>query len=188
MSGIIVDVIFIAILLIFALVGLFRGFFNTLISLLGFVASILIAFLFREQTIAILDSIFGLSDWATNLVGEGVASFLIPAIAILVAFILIKIIVFILEHTVGKLFKKGLVGNINRALGCILGFVKGALYTFGVFMVLFALSAIPTVKNFTDSTFKDTYIVSWVYSLAGSALGGILGDEEPEDPAQTPVT
>lgn len=180
MSGIIVDLIFLAVLAIFAVVGMFRGFFSTLLSLLGFVGAILIAWLFREQTVVILDSLFDLTNWLNNVVGENIASVLAPAIAIIVAFVLLKIIVFILEHTLGKLFKGGLVGKINSVLGLILGFVKGVLFSIALFAIVCVLTLIPSVKTFVDNTIQGTYVVSWVYNIVNEQISNSFGNDENE--------
>ena len=188
MSGIVIDLIFLLILAIFTVVGMFRGFFSTLLSILGFVGSILIAYFFRDQTVAVLDWIFGFSDWLNGLLGESVAQYVIPAGAIIIAFILLKLLVFILEHTIGKLLKKGLVGRINKVLGLVLGFIKGVLYSFAFCAIVSILTLIPSVKTFVDEKLEGTYIISFVYNLIDDEIekaftdqGGQEGEEGGEE-------
>lgn len=68
----ILDIIVIAVLLIFAIIGFFKGFLNTLLSLFGNLASLAIAIVIVKPCAKFLDSIFHISNWLGNSLIKGV--------------------------------------------------------------------------------------------------------------------
>lgn len=190
MSGIVIDLILVGILIIFSIIGMYKGFFSTLVSLLGFVGTLLVAFIFRDEMVAILDSIFGLTGWLSSLVGSGVANVLAVIIGIAISYILIRLVVFILNHTIGKLFKGKVLGKANAFLGMFVGFCKGAIYTCFLFAIISVATLIPSVKNFVQERLQGSIITSYVYifveeQIANNFKGGI--ETEDTSPATHPI-
>lgn len=72
MSGIIIDVIFLLIILIFGIVGYSKGFLRSVLSLIGFAASILIAYIFADYFATILNNLFGWGDTIRHFVAKQV--------------------------------------------------------------------------------------------------------------------
>jgi uncharacterized membrane protein required for colicin V production len=74
MSGIVLDLILVILLIIFALVGFYRGFFKELISLGGLFGSLFIAYYLYKPFVDVLNSLFGwgvnISNFVMNQVGQ----------------------------------------------------------------------------------------------------------------------
>lgn len=190
MSGIVIDLIFIGILAIFSIIGMYKGFFSTLVSLLGFLGTLLIAFLFREEMVSILDSVFNLTGWLTSLVGSSVASVLAVIVGILITYILIRLIVFILNHTIGKIFKGKMLGKANSFLGFFLGFCKGAIYTCILFAVVSVATLIPSVKTFVQERLEGTLFTGYIYIFVEEQIANSFKSEVEDDepsPANNPI-
>lgn len=190
MNGIVIDLILIGILAIFSIIGMYKGFFSTLLSLLGFLGTLLIAFLFREEMVFILDSIFNLTDWLTGLVGNSVAGVLSVIIGIAITYIVIRLIVFILNHTIGKIFKGKMLGKANSFLGFFVGFCKGAIYTCLLLAIVSVATLIPPVKTFVQERLQGTWITGYVYifveeQIANNFKNGVENNDM--SPANNPI-
>ncbi len=72
----ILDIIVIAILAVFALIGFIKGFLNTVLSLFGNLASLAIAIVIVKPCARFFDSIFHLVDWLGGLIIKGIANIL----------------------------------------------------------------------------------------------------------------
>ncbi|MCK4892455.1 MAG: CvpA family protein [Calditrichia bacterium] len=151
------DIIFIAILGFFTVLGIWKGFFR---EILGFVGVVLGAFL------AILG--FGpVSKIFHRLVPE------IPSVIwVFLSFLLIFIAVYLLSRLLAgilsKLSKMVLLGWLNRLLGGIVGALKGAIFI-SLFLLLLGFlpfqNALQNVRN--DSLFYQPLqrFVPLVYNL-----------------------
>ncbi|MDD3232267.1 MAG: CvpA family protein [Clostridia bacterium] len=182
MSGIIIDLIFVGILVIFSVIGMYKGFFSTLLSLLGFLGTVVVAFLFRHQMVAILDSIFNLTPWLSATFGDSAANIIAVIIGIIITYILIRILIFILNHTIGKIFKGKLLGKANAVLGLFLGFFKGVLYVSCFFAIIYIATVIPPVKTFVNDRLEGTLVTGYVYSFVGEQIVHNLVSEEETVP------
>ena len=152
-----VDIIFIAILGFFTVLGIWKGFFR---EILGFVGVVLGAFL------AILG--FGpVSKIFHRLVPE------IPSVIwVFLSFLLIFIAVYLLSRLLAgilsKLSKMVLLGWLNRLLGGLVGALKGAIFI-SLFLLLLGFlpfqNALQNVRN--DSLFYQPLqrFVPLVYNL-----------------------
>lgn len=66
--GLIIDIVFVSILAIYVIVGLFKGFLNTLISLFGNVASLTVAIIAAKPFANLLNSLFNVSAWFGGMI------------------------------------------------------------------------------------------------------------------------
>lgn len=183
-----IDIIAAAVVMLSAIVGMCRGFFASLLSLLGFVGTFILAYFFSDNILAILDQICGLSGLIEGVLGTTVGHIVAVIIAFIVTFLAIKIVIFILNHTIGKLFTGRALGGVNKFMGFILGIVKGTAYVAITLVAINLASLIPSVKNWSSTTFEQTYVVGKVYNWVGAQLGNYLvnsNTESEEDSNET---
>lgn len=183
-----IDIIAAAVVMLSAIVGMCRGFFASLLSLLGFVGTFILAYFFSDNILAILDQICGLSGLIEGVLGTTVGHTVAVIIAFIVTFLVIKIVIFILNHTIGKLFTGRALGGVNKFMGFILGIVKGTAYVAITLVAINLASLIPSVKNWSSTTFEQTYVVGKVYNWVGAQLGNYLvnsNTESEEDSNET---
>lgn len=170
MSYIWIDFIAIAIVLATIAIGYFRGFFSSLLSLCGFIGSFVIAFLLKEPIVNLLESLFGFKSWFVGFLGESVGNVVCVMVAIVITYILLRVVIFILNHTIGKLFKGKVLGKPNAILGGVLGVVQGLFYVLIILVVWNLASLIPSVKTWTEDKMTQTLFVGAVYHFVGQQI------------------
>jgi membrane protein required for colicin V production len=144
------DIVIFVILLIFALIGAWRGFVHELITLITWALSIMLAWRFASP----LAGLF-----------EGVADD--PALRKVLAFVLIFIVVFILGILASWLIHKYLPSKrgfriANIALGGLFGAVRGGLIVIAIFIVA-GLTSFPQRPWWRESTCTPFFERSAVY-------------------------
>ena len=176
------DIIAAVVIVLASIVGMCKGFFATLLSLLGFVGTFVLAYFFSDEILGLLDQICGLPTLIQNALGSGVGNIVAAVVGFIITYILIRLVVFILNHTIGKLFKKGrLVGGMNTFMGFVLGFGKGVVYVALALVAINIASLIPSVKQWSTTTFEQTYVVGKVYNWVGQQLGNYFSSDENKE-------
>lgn len=177
----VLDIIALAVVLIAAIVGTCRGFFASLLSLLGFVGTFVLAYFFSDQVLALFDHLFGLTSLVQSVFGASVGQVVAVIVAFIITYLLIRLLIFILNHTVGKLFKGKVFGGVNRFMGFVLGLGKGVMYVALAMVAINIASFIPQVKEWSSTTMQQTYVVGHVYNWVGLQLGNYLSDNNQEN-------
>lgn len=114
-SGLVVDIVIVALCAFFALRGLFTGFVREVLSLLAFVAGYFAVQLFDDRAIALLTKFFSLS--------QPIAQVISSALLFIFAYIIVKYIELFLSRFVNLIMLAGL----NRVAGFVAGGLKGAV-------------------------------------------------------------
>lgn len=116
MTFTVVDWIFGVIILVFALVGLAKGFINNIFGKLSWVLAIFLSCIFYDDAAAMF-----LQNIQSN------------TLRMIVGFILVFIVVFlivkILQMLISKLFELNLLKSLDRTLGFFFGIVEGLVIT-----------------------------------------------------------
>ena len=176
------DIIAAVVIVLASIVGMCKGFFATLLSLLGFVGTFVLAYFFSDEILGLLDQICGLPTLIQNALGSGVGNIVAAVVGFIITYILIRLVVFILNHTIGKLFKKGrLIGGVNTFMGFVLGLGKGVVYVALALVAINIASLIPSVKQWSTTTFEQTYVVGKVYNWVGQQLGNYFSSDENKE-------
>lgn len=111
------DVIFIVVILTFAIVAMARGFIKAIFSKLCWILGLIFAFLFYKKLTGQMNSLIH---------NEPLSLILCFVLIFVVVFLIVKIIQVILEKVFGGEIMKGL----DRALGFFFGIVEGFLFVF----------------------------------------------------------
>ncbi|MBR2433034.1 MAG: CvpA family protein [Clostridia bacterium] len=176
------DIIAAVVIVLASIVGMCKGFFATLLSLMGFVGTFVLAYFFSDEILGLLDQICGLPTLIQNALGSGVGNIVVAVVGFIITYILIRLVVFILNHTIGKLFKKGrLVGGVNTFMGFVLGLGKGAVYVALALVAINFASLIPSVKEWSNTAFQQTYVIGKVYNWVGDQLGNYFSSPENQE-------
>lgn len=126
----IIDVVFCLLILAFAVNGAAKGFVAELFGKAAFLVGLLVGILFCNGLARIL------WQWIP-------VAFFAQIVAFLLLFIATFLVIKIVQHLLGGLFRGDILGSLNRALGLLLGLAEGALV---VAAALFALHAQPWVE------------------------------------------
>ncbi|MBR3790867.1 MAG: CvpA family protein, partial [Clostridia bacterium] len=147
-----------------------------------FVGTFVLAYFFSDEILGLLDQICGLPTLIQNALGSGVGNIVVAVVGFIITYILIRLVVFILNHTIGKLFKKGrLVGGVNTFMGFVLGLGKGAVYVALALVAINFASLIPSVKEWSNTAFQQTYVIGKVYNWVGDQLGNYFSSPENQE-------
>ena len=235
--AIIIDIAFLAILIIFAVIGLYVGFTKSAVSMIGTFASIVLAILAAKPIASLIDKIFGASVFFSTKIanafygidpyfekiqesaisgetvsqqissldgvntpirliikktlngqtieaGESVGGVLgsifghlvTIAIAVVVGFILIRLVLWLITKLFAKLTEYKFIGAIDKTLGFVLGAAKGFIYVAFVFIIISLLSYIPSVNSYVNDVCTESKISGRVYKWVDNLTQNFIAD------------
>jgi membrane protein required for colicin V production len=156
-----IDVVIIALIVLSAILSLFRGFVKEALALASWLVAFWVAMVFHEELAAVL------SQWLSEPSVQKIAAFSILFIAVLLLGALVN-------YLGSKLVvKTGLTGT-DRMLGVIFGVARGAVIV-GVLVLLAGLTTLPQDSWWQESQllgyFQDFAI--WIHDIIPE---GMLGD------------
>jgi uncharacterized membrane protein required for colicin V production len=101
------------------------------------------------------------SDTVKTYLAEKMTAGILNAAAVIVS-ILISIIVFaILEFLLNRLANLPVLGAVNKFLGFLLGFAKGLIFIWILFIIIGLIKATPVGQTLTDQI-SGSPLLSWV--------------------------
>jgi uncharacterized membrane protein required for colicin V production len=213
MWGLIIDGLVIGIILIFAIIGIVKGFFDSLLSLIGTALAIVAGVFTAKYVSGWINSLFSLEDKILNSLDGGaegsfkifggefsnpeVARFAVWLISVVAIFLLVKLVLLILSKMFEKVTQNApVISGINRVLGMVFGVVKGVVIVAGCLAVLSLLSQISVIGKPIQDAHDTTTIAKPVYNYVDDLLEKTLDKDTIQDiidriisdntPAETP--
>lgn len=180
------DIIFIAIVAIFAIVGLWKGLLDSILGLVTTLVSIVLSIWWAKpvakflRRIVDIDNIFfkmlkgAFAEKETikvlgviSLTREKLSAFLTVALSAVIIFILIRLAVWV----VSKLFDSATASNsalsgLNRVFGLAFGVAKGLVVCCAILAGLYVIGNTGLAKNL-DTKLDNTKVVSFFYKYTG---------------------
>lgn len=185
MYGITIDILLIVIILLFGIVGAFKGFFKSLTALMGVGLAIALTYLLRNQLLA-LDNSIGIASSISNTLGEGASKIITLLIYGAIIYVILRIIALILNMTVGKIFKSKFLGGINKFLGFLFGVTKGLLFSLVLLFIATGVMQIPSAREYLQPKIEDSFItLPVIIYLEENVLNSLTDDSST---AENPVT
>lgn len=185
MYGITIDILLIVIILLFGIVGAFKGFFKSLTALMGIGLAIALTYLLRNQLLA-LDNSIGIASSISNTLGEGASKIITLLIYGAIIYVILRIVALILNMTVGKIFKSKFLGGINKFLGFLFGVTKGLLFSLVLLFIATGVMQIPSAREYLQPKIEDSFItLPVIIYLEENVLNSLTDDSSP---AENPVT
>ncbi len=127
MNFAVIDWVFSAIIILFAIGGVIKGFIDNVFGKIAFIAGIILAYFFYK-----------------NIAGSVLKDVKNPYVANVLAFLLIFVVVFlvikIIQMIVAKVFEWSILKSLDRTLGFIFGMIEGAAV---VCLVIFLITVQP---------------------------------------------
>ena len=130
-----IDIACAACLLVFSVIGLWRGLLSSVFKLCGWVAAILGAYFAQDLFGDFFVRNFAFGDFAARLICTSIG-FLVP-------FLLFSFI----GHVVGDSIKNTIVGKTNRILGMVFGIIKATVICFVLLTILHLLPVEGKLKS-----------------------------------------
>lgn len=179
----IIDGILIAILLICIFVGIAKGFFDSIISLISTGLSLVAAVFLAKFTSNFINKIFNFEDFILKKIEESndtgvtsifghdfsnvdVAKFCVWVCTVIILFLAIKLILFIVSKLFEAVVKNSpTISGINRVLGMLFGAAKGCIIVFALLGVCSLVESVPGIGDNVYSKIQETTITSKVYKF-----------------------
>ncbi len=187
-----VDIIFFAIIIIFALIGLWKGLFESLISLISTAVCVAISIYLAKPCASFINNTIGLDTpkMFDGLIGKfteeqqfslfnmtfkrsEIAGFLSMIFAGIVVFILLKLAIYLLAKIFDSITNGNTVLNgLNRVLGMLFGIIKGGI------IVIVTLAICTVFARFTnvETYIKQSTVTNWVYNYVDDFTENQLKD------------
>ncbi len=189
----IIDGALILILLISTIVGIVKGFFDSLLSLLGTGISFAVAVFTAKYVSPTLNKIINIEQFvlekldtsgtSINVFGlttnEDVAKFCTWLVTVIVMFLIIKLAIFILAKIFESVTKNSpTLSGINRVFGMLFGLVKGAAWVFILLAICSALKQVPGVGTTIKNKIAETKVTSFAYKYVDDFVENQLTQEK----------
>lgn len=226
----VLDIVLICFLILCALIGIFKGFFASLISFLGSVLSFTGAFFLAKPLATLLNNWFSLGTTLGNNISTQIAGFfddfllkmtgadilqnkcsatgflklafqylinpeeyyskeeiintiglsagnlILMAICLIVAYLIIKLVLFLLSKLFSKIKKSSrAINNVDKVLGFFIGAVKGLVIFAVICVIANMLQSLPTVANALDVVFDKSVIARPIYNFVISISDKYIG-------------
>jgi membrane protein required for colicin V production len=154
-----VDYLILGIVLVSAIIGLFRGFFREIISLAAWIAAFMVAIYFTEPASHLLENSITTPSLRKAVTGTGL-------------FVLVLLLGGIVGFLVGKLVSSSGLAGTDRAIGGVFGLVRGAALVI-ILMLLASLTPMPQDPWWRNSQLiphLEPYAI-WVKNLLPTEVG-----------------
>ncbi len=192
------DIVVIAIIAIFAIVGLFRGFFNGIISLCSIFISLLISIKAANWFAGLIRSLVDIDGWFDTLLSgtfgveesmvifgtsyprEKIAAFLTVVLSALILFIFIRCIIRLLKNLFTSLTDKSkTLSGLNKILGLVLGALKGGVLVVVALAVCSIITSlgIPGITDTINNAIAETKVTSFAYEIVDDFVEGKINDK-----------
>lgn len=184
-----IDIVFIAIIVIFAIIGLAKGFFDSLLSLFASVASIFLAFWASKPVAAFLNKLVDVNGFFEKLLlkagvsSSGIAGHSLSQLAsictiiasMIIVYLLIKVAVWLLARLFDSATANSTaLSGMNRLFGLLFGALQG----FAMVLILLGLTSIasyiPSVETKVNDFLADSKITRGTYSYVNEWVNNEL--------------
>ena len=178
-----IEIVFWVLIIGFALIGLKKGLFDSILSLVGTAIAVVAAVFLAKPAASfinkivdipsmmssLVDKVFANSEnvevWGSVFEKQDLATFLSLLFAGIIVYILVKLAIWLLSKLFdGVASKSTAISGLNRLFGLLFGLIKGGF----VVCVLLAMCSIITetqvVGNSIDDTIDKAPTTKWVYS------------------------
>ena len=152
-----IDIACAACLLVFGIIGLWRGLLSSVFRLCAWVAAILGAYFAQGLLGDFFIHNFAFSDFTAHLI--------CTCIGFLVPFLLFSLI----GHIVGDSIKNTIVGKTNRILGMLFGIIKAVLVCFVLLTILHLLPVEGNLKNLRNNAIAYSVYKSSLMTMGYSS-------------------
>ena len=194
MWSLIIDGILIGILVVCAIIGIVKGFVDSLLGLIGTGLAAVAGVFLAKYVSSWINSLFGLEDKILNSLDGGaegsfkifggeftnpeVARFAVWLIAVVAIFLLVKLVIMILSKMFEKVTQnKPVISGINRVLGAVFGIVKGGVMVVMTLALCSALSQLPIIGTTISDKIAETKVTSFAYKYVDEFVENQLTQE-----------
>lgn len=197
----IIDGIIIAIIVIFALIGVAKGFFDGVLGLLGTGISLLGAVFLAKYVADFVNKIFNFEEkllveiykakpegtvtffgGTLSFSNEKVAKFAVWLITLIILFLVFKLAIFILAKIFESVTKSSpTISGLNRLFGMVFGILQGGAIVAVLLALTCLVSQVPIVGTTITDKIGETTIAKWSYNYVEDFCEKNLTQEKVND-------
>jgi uncharacterized membrane protein required for colicin V production len=193
----IIDGLVIGIILVCAIIGIFKGLFSSVLGLISTALALVVSAFTAKFVSPILNNIFGLEKLFTdklasggdtlnlfgqNLPASDVAKFCVWIITVILIFAIIKLVVFVLAKLFEKITQNSPTMNkLNRILGCVFGLLKGVAFSLSLIALFSVVAEVPVIGTTIKDGIANTKVTSIVYETVDNFVDNQLTTEKVND-------
>ena len=180
-----VDIVLVAILLIFVVVGLWKGFFDSVLGLISTGLAVVVGFTCAKPASTFINKLVNLPDWLNGVLGKVVkegetvtlfgnnalsftqiqlANFLSIVLSGIIVFLVTKIAIWLLAKLFDSVVESSTIGSgLNKVLGGLFGLVQGAAVVLIILLLCSVLSGTKLLGNKIQTTMDNSKVTGYVY-------------------------
>lgn len=196
----IIDGALILILLICTIVGIVKGFFDSLLSLIGTGLALVISVFTAKYISNFINKIFNFEDMILKTLdksNEGAikffggkfsldnveaAKFCVWICSVVIMFILIKLAIFILAKIFASVTKTSpTISGINRVLGMVFGIAKGGVIVISALALCSVIAQVPVIGTPVYEKINETAITSSIYKFVDEFVEDNFTEDKVKD-------
>ncbi len=194
----IIDGVLILIVLICTIIGIVKGFFDSLLSLLGTGIAFAIAVFTAKYVSGWINNIINIEKFVLDKLDANntgsvtifgaeysnseVAKFCTWIVTVILLFLIIKLAIFILAKIFESVTKNSpTISGINRVFGMLFGLAKGSLYVIVALVLCSALSGVPVIGTTITDKIAETKVTSFVYKYVDDFVEKQLTKEKIDE-------
>lgn len=189
-----VDVIFFGILIVFAIIGIVKGFFDSILSLISTGLSFAIAIVLAKPATSFLGKIFPIPEMFNGMLKQDsyqlfgqsfqkaeVATFLTVLLCIFIVFAAIRIGIWLLARLFASTVEKTTIGSgLNKVLGGLFGLAKGFIITVIILVACTFLTRISAFDGLEDKLQAST-CTRFVYNYVSDTTEKVMEKADMKD-------
>ena len=195
----IIDGLLILILVICTIVGIVKGLFDSLLSLIGTGLALVISVFVGKYVANFINKIFDfeelilkkldgaseegvISIFGTPLQNSDVAKFCVWICSVVIVFLIIKLVIYILAKIFESVTKSSpTLSGINRVLGMVFGLCKGAVIVVALLALCSLLSQVPIIGTPIYNNITKTKITNGVFKFVDDFVEKNLTEDKIKD-------
>lgn len=196
----IIDGILIAIIVISAIVGIAKGFFDSLLSLIGTGVALVVSVLVAKHVSNWINKIFGLENFILEkldganegsisffgdkftLTNSEVAKFCVWILTVVIVFLIIKLAIYILAKIFESVTKNSpTLSGLNRLFGMVFGIAKGGVVVVALLALCSMLVQVPIIGTTISDKIGETKITNWAYKYVDDFVETQLTEEKIDE-------
>ena len=202
-----VDIVFWVLIALFAIIGLVKGFFDSLLSLVGTGLSVIASIYLAKPAAGLINKIVDVPNLFMKLLDKAfanndtvqffenvftksdMAAFLSLVFAGVIVFILIKLAIWLLAKLFDGVTKKSSIASgLNKVLGLIFGLVKGGFIVCVLLAVCSLLANTQIFGNSIDNAIDASTTTKWVYNYVDKFTEDSLNKVDMKEFLQNLIT
>jgi len=159
------DIVIIAVILLSAVIGLFRGLVREILSLLGWIVAIWVAWVFAPRLAGLFAGFISSTEVQ-------------QAAAFILLFLVILVLIAILAHYISKVISASALKTTDRSLGMLFGALRGVLLV-ALVAILLQTTFLAKEQWWLGSALKNYFIqIAWqVISVLPPEVGEMFGQK-----------